>query len=214
MFYSGNLLLIFKGGSRAAATSKMLQQLHLGCCSSPRSASDLLFRCSTDDLFYDLKKNILEEHFQDRLRNLLLKVMINTYGKNAAEVSFTIGNFLGHLLYFYHHMLHFFQILFKNFSAFNFLAEGFSGNQFYWAFLLGGFFPGDFFPGFFFEDIFFDIVFWTPSDDCFWMNFSSFLLVFTNAFVDGGVLLELMNFLSTTFFTPLRNTLNTVRKPY
>ena len=154
MFYSDNLLLIFRGGSRAAATSKMLQQLHLGCCSSPRSASDLLFRCSTDDLFYDLKKNILEEHFQDRLRNLLLKVMINTYGKNAAEVSFTIGNFLGHLLYFYHHMLHFFQILFKNFSAFNFLAEGFSRNQFYWAFLLGGFFPGDFFPGFFFEDIF------------------------------------------------------------
>ena len=48
-FYLLSILILFRGGSRAAATSKMEcfviivnyyhKALHLGCCSSPRSAS-------------------------------------------------------------------------------------------------------------------------------------------------------------------------------
>ena len=106
--------------------------------------------------------------------------------------------------------IRFFQILFKNlsFQLSIFWQRVFPGSNFSGHFSQEAFFPD------FFEDIFPDIVLLNTSDDCFWMNLSSFLLVFTNAFVDVGFLLELMIFLSITFFAPLLNTFNTVRKPY
>ena len=104
----------------------------------------------------------------------------------------------------------FFQILFKNlsFQLSIFWQRVFPGSNFSGHFSQEAFFP-DFFWGHISGHRFIEHFGRLLLNESFFFPFSLY-----ECFCWFGFLLELMIFLSITFFAPLRNTFNTVRKPY
>ena len=88
--------------------------------------------------FMILRKTFLKNTLRRASETFYKKSMINIYGRNTAGVSFTTGELLRHLLYYFYHMLYFFHVFsFMSFQLSTSWQRGFLQGSIF----LGGFFP-------------------------------------------------------------------------
>ena len=92
--------------------------------------------------FMILRKTFLKNTLRRASETFYKKSMINIYGRNTAGISFTTGELLRHLLYYFYHMLYFFHVFsFMSFQLSTSWQRGFLRGSIF----LGGFFRGAFF---------------------------------------------------------------------
>ena len=95
----GRIRSIFLGHNVNSSSATLLKSfsktLKILRTSSRCFGAQQSFRCSSEDLFHDLKNDLFEERFKECLRNVLLKIIIKTYGRKTLTGVSTIREFLG-----------------------------------------------------------------------------------------------------------------------